>query len=180
MSGNAGYRSKKNEPQWHLITLSRYTVLILSLLCFLFIDHAVKWQFTFFFFFFQNVICWGQRNTELWHISIYNDFKWGFFSLFFSVKSSMWEKWTKTNKIQYSILKTLKRVTTFWLYYTVRDSTHTHTKNAPTNKKKSTDSITNHFCLWADTRGTEFVGCPHSSTHHRKTLKWDILHRRHS
>lgn len=56
----------------------------------------------------------------------------------------------------------------------------THKKMHQQTKKKSTDSTTIHFCLWADTQGTEFLGCPHSTSHHRKTRKWDILHRRHS
>lgn len=105
----------------------------------------------------------------------------------FSVKSFIWEIWTK-KKIQYSILKTLKRMITLWLciilFMTVhtraRTRARTHLKTALTNKKKSTDPITNHFCLWAAQKAQSFLGCQHATSHHRKTQKWDILHRRHS
>lgn len=80
----------------------------------------------------------SKETLNLWHISIYNDFASGFFfSSFFQQRVSCVKYKLKTNKLQYSILKTLQRMATLWLlYYTVHDSAHIHTLENCTDKQK--------------------------------------------
>lgn len=118
--------------------------------------------YIYFFFFFQNAmfLCDLLRAKKP-RIMAHQYLQWlqirVLFSLF-SVKSFIWEIWTKKT-IQYSILKTLKRMITLWLciilFMTVHTRTHT-LKNCTDKQKKKHRSNHKSLLPLSCTIGAEF------------------------